>query len=862
MEEPAMLRNRLTTIFGLMLVLCMLLSSCGKTPAVTPAATTDEPSAVTVEPAVTETEAAPATTRKGGWLDEIDFSVVANDSAVTQIQAGAIDIYADGLAAADLPSIVDAGLPYVQNNGLQYDILYNPGVCTDTTVLNPFSNPKIREATNWLFDRNYINQEIYEGANLLKWFAITTQFPMYAALADVAARLETIYTYDPEKAIGIISDEMTAMGATKNADGKWEFSGQPVVLNYLIRTDSDGTRKPIGEYTASQLESAGFTVNLQYKTATEAAPIWQSGIPSNCEWSIYTAAWSATIIDREEKTLYQQYYTAESTQGIQPFTSATPDEAFRTLANNLANGNYSTIEERNQMIADGMEMQLKDSLQVWLIDGKVFIPYNDKLQVSYDLAAGVQGAQVWPFTLRFKDQEGGVLKVGEQDMFGQPYNPIGGSNWAFDQMAIRATQSGGAMNDPYTGLVWPLNLEKGAVTVKEGIPVSKTHDWVTLDFAPEIQVPEDALVDWDATTQTFITVGEKYPDGLTAKVRSVATYRSDLYDAVTWHDGSNFSAADLVMAMILEFDRANPDSAIYDKQAVPNYEAFANVFKGFRITSTDPLTVEYYTDAVSADAELDIYALWPGPAAAPFQPYAFGEGAWHVLTVANLGEAAKEIAYTTDKSTELECEWTNFVGGPSIEIMNKYLDQAIADQYIPYEATLGQYITKDEAVARYNNLKAWVAEHNSYWIGTGPYYIDRAYLTEKTLTMKHYDAYPDMADRWSGFGSPKIATVTLDGPAQVTIGEAAEFTVSVTLNDEPYPMKDITSAKFLLFDANNEIVAVEAAEAVADGQYLVKLTKEMTGELATGSNKITIAVVPSLVAIPTFASINFVTLAP
>ena len=216
-------------IFSLLLVFSLILTSCKPAQPETPPASTE---AATEEPV--------ATTRKGGWLDEINFSVVSDNSAVTQIQAGAIDMYADGLAAADLPEIVDAGLPYVMNNGLQYDILYNPGVCTDTTKLNPFSDPKIREATNWLYDRNYINQEIYAGANLLKWFPITTEFPMYANVADVAAKLETVYAYNFDKAAQIIDEQMTALGATKDTAGKWTYNGAPVVLDFLIRNDKIG----------------------------------------------------------------------------------------------------------------------------------------------------------------------------------------------------------------------------------------------------------------------------------------------------------------------------------------------------------------------------------------------------------------------------------------------------------------------------------------------------------------------------------------------------------------------------------------------------------------------------------------------
>jgi peptide/nickel transport system substrate-binding protein len=701
-----MFQKRLTIVLGVLVVISMVLTSCKPTQTATPVAS--------AEPTTEEATTAAATTRKGGWLDEIDFSVVSSDSAVTQIKAGAIDIYADGLAAADLPEIIDAGLPYIEYNGLQYDILYNPGVCTDTSKLNPFSDQKIREATNWLYDRNYINQEIYAGANLLKWFPITTEFPMYANLADVAAKLEAQYAYNPEKAAAVIDEEMTGLGATKNANGKWEYKGNPVILDFLIRNDSDGTRIPLGDYVANQLESVGFTVNRLYKTSSEAGPTWQTTNPSNCEWALYTSAWSATVIDREEKTLFQQYYTPETSQGVEPLISATPDEDFDVLANRIANGDYNTLEERDQMVSDAMEMALKDSLQVWLIDGKAFVPYSTDLEVSYDLAAGVQGAQIWPFTIKLKDQEGGVAKVGQQDMFGQPYNPVGGSNWAYDQMAIRATMSGATMNDPYTGLVWPLNLESASVTVQEGSPVSKTLDWVSLDFAPEIEVPTDAFVDWDATTQTFITAGDKFPEGSTAKVRSVAVYPEDLFEKVTWHDGSHLDVADFLMGMILTFERGNPDSAIYDEQSVPYFETFMQSFKGFRIASTDPLTIEFYSDVLSSDAELNVYTLWPGPSLAWFSPYVFGEASWDVLTVANLAEAAGEAAYTTDKSTLTEAEWTNFVGGPSLEILAKYLDQAIADQYVPYEATLGQYIAPEYAVERYTNLKNWYGEHDSF----------------------------------------------------------------------------------------------------------------------------------------------------
>ena len=92
---------------------------------------------------------------------------------------------------------------------------------------------------------------------------------------------------------------------------------------------------------------------------------------------------------------------------------------------------------------------------------------------------------------------------------------------------------------------------------------------MSVEAVDQIDVPEDAWVDWDAASQKFITAGEKFPDGTTAKVKSVVTFPADLYDTVKWHDGSSISSADFVMAMIIFFDRAKPESAVYDEAAVP-----------------------------------------------------------------------------------------------------------------------------------------------------------------------------------------------------------------------------------------------------------------------------------------------------
>ena len=974
-----MFRNRLMTVLGVLIALAMFATACA--PATTAPSATTAPATAAPATAAPVTQAPAATAmpaHTGGWLDQVVFSVVDSSSAITQLQAGAIDIYAGGLAAADFPNITKANLAYAESSGLQYSIMYNPATFTDKKVLNPFSDKKIREATNYLYDRNYINQEVYAGANLAKFFAITTQFPAYANNAAVAASLEAEYAYNPDKAKSIIAAEMTTLGATQDSTGKYQFNGKPVTLNFLIRTDSDGTRKPIGDYVATQLESVGFTVNREYKKSSEASPIWQ-GDPTTGAWNLYTAAYSATVIDREEKVNFQEYYAPDSIQGTEPFLSNTGiDPTFAKLCDDLANGNYTSLAQRDQMMAQALPLSMQDSLMVFLIDGKNFVPENPKVQVSYDLAAGVEGAYVAPYTLRFANQTGGILKWGNSDLFTDPWNPIAGSNWAWDQANHNFTAMGyaGMMPDPYTGLNWPIVFDKATVTATQGLPIGKTLDWVTLNTVPSITVPDDADVNWDAKAQKFITeadykkgradsaavtaqaaklagaadltqmvapastpapaatpvatatpaplssgaqvlskvitdlatfydqnsgssVDTQVASALTAgqagletevaniagmttdaakqneiatfamnfvgtatngyyqstsKIMSSITYPSDLFDKVTWHDGTKLSVADFLMSMIMTFDRADKNSAIYDDQAVPNFQSFMQGFVGFRITSTSPLTVEYYANVYSADAELDVTTLYPW--------YTYGEGSWHVLAVSNLAEAAGELAYSDDKATAKKIEWTNYVGGPSLDIMSKYLDQAIALKYIPYAATLGQYITADDAVAAYTNLKNWFSAHGNFWVGTGPYMMGTVSTTEKTATMTRYPAFPFDSDQWSKFSAPQIAVVAVDGPAQVTTGQEGDFNVSVTYNKAPYPSAEITSVKYLLFDATNTIVNQGDAKMTAEGAYTVALTADITGKLTAGSDKLMIVVVAKPVAIPTFFTQQFVTVAP
>lgn len=421
-------------------------------------------------------------------------------------------------------------------------------------------------------------------------------------------------------------------------------------------------------------------------------------------------------------------------------------------------------------------------------------------------------------------------------------------------MIQQATQDDAFMIDPYTGLSLPQLIERMEVVAQEGLPIEKSSDWVDLTFEPEITVPGDAWADWDAASQTFITVADKYPEGVTAKTKTTLYYVPELYET-RWHDGSNFSVADVVLAMIMEFDRAKPESKIYDESAVPSLETTLQALKGFKIVSTDPLVIEVYQNSYAMDAENTVNSAYDFTF---FPVYTFGAGAWHNLTPAILAEENNEIAFSVDKANALEVEWTSLIAGSTLEVQAKYLDEAAAENYIPYEATLGQFITAEEAAARYQNLKKFYAENKHMWLGTGPYYIDEVYPVEGNIVLSHFADYIYPADRWAAYEEPMIATASLEGPLQVKAGEEAAFDLYVDFEEQPYPSDKLQKVSFSLYNANNEVVGSGEAQLVAEGMYEVILPADLTEKLDKGAAKLVVAVASKVVSIPTFAEYEFV----
>ncbi|MEM2790634.1 MAG: ABC transporter substrate-binding protein [Thermofilaceae archaeon] len=781
---------------------------------------------------------------QGPWVDEVVWIKEPEPAKVVDmlskgdIHAYFIDVRADPKLLERIKT--DPNIAYKYAYGLYFELTFNPvGPEFKDGSFNPFYNPRVREAINWLIDRNYIVEEIMLGFAKPKWFPLVSAFPDYAKLADVLKVLEAKYSYNPELARTVIFEEMAKMGC-EYKEGKWYYKGNPVVIKALIRVEDQ--RRQIGDYVADQLEKLGFTVERMYKTSREAAPIWLRGNPADGQWHVYTGGWITTAVSRDDADVWAFFYTPLGRP--EPLWQAyKPDPIFYEVSAKLWNREFKTIEERQELMAKAAELAMKDSVRVWVVDQIVPYLYRRDVTLAADLSGGFATA-LWSRTVRFVDKIGGTFRAGNREVLVDPWNPVAGSNWVYDAVIITPTLGYAFLTNPYTGLPMPERVVNITVFAEKEVSTISSSDWLTLRFVDKVEVPADAWWGFDTKAGKVVTAGEagaKY-----AKVRVVANY-GDVLGKIRYHDGTTMSIADWVALWPFGFYRVDPESPLYDAAAVPGFNEWRKLFMGWRILSTSPLVIEWYGNFTHPEAEFIVtyYAGWPN------MP-------WHVTAVGIRAEEKGLLAFSTSKADKMKVEWMNYIGGPSLKILEDTLREMLDTGYIPFEEFASKYVTPDEAKARYQALLTWYQAHSHFWVGDGPFYLDSVDYLAHTAVLKANRNYPDKADRWAWLAEPPIPEVGIEVPENVVPGLPADITVRVSYKGQPYPAGRIEFVKYLILDAAGNVLGRGEATAVADGVFRISVPAEVTGKMTPGAYKVMTFTLSRDVAMPVTTEASFI----
>ena len=137
--------------------------------------------------------------RMGTWVDEVIILEEPNTTtAVSRLQAGDLDIYASTSSEA-LPYqtiLGDPNLDYYTTFGSYSELTFNPVLEFEDGRLNPFGIRRVREAMNYVIDRDYIAQELYGGLAQGKTLMLNTAYVDYSRVVETARALEFKYAYD------------------------------------------------------------------------------------------------------------------------------------------------------------------------------------------------------------------------------------------------------------------------------------------------------------------------------------------------------------------------------------------------------------------------------------------------------------------------------------------------------------------------------------------------------------------------------------------------------------------------------------------------------------------------------------------
>ena len=240
------------------------------------------------------------------------------------------------------------------------ELTFNTAEFNDEDKLNPFSSAIIREAMNRFISRDTL-AEISKEEPLLTHLTPGSYDSEF--MASKLLELENTYAYDKDHATTIITDEMLNMGATRTGD-KWFYEGEPVELIFLIRSEDE--RKEMGDHIADELESIGFTVDRQYKTGAEAAPIWNQGDPREGRWHLYIGGWGVgnpypTFLSHT----FRQFYSPEG-MNIPLWQSYEASPEFLEAINYLYFQMFNSVQERREAFETALELALEHSFRIWL----------------------------------------------------------------------------------------------------------------------------------------------------------------------------------------------------------------------------------------------------------------------------------------------------------------------------------------------------------------------------------------------------------------------------------------------------------------------------------------------------------------
>ena len=735
--------------------------------------------------------------RPGPASERIHFQSFHVDLAGQSLQNGDMDFYLFSLkteAARQLQESTD--ITMYQAPATSISLILNPAPAVEGEI-NPFSIREVRQALQYAVDRRFIAEEIYKGL----------AEPMLAHVGPFDYDYLTVYdelkgqdiTYDPEFARDLVEQAMTGAGATLQND-KWHYNNRPVQVRFIIRVEDE--RREVGDLIRAELDKLGFTVVPTYRNFAPAILSVYGTDPQLFQWHLYTEGWGRGAAERFD------YGTVNSM--IAPWLGNMPgwqevgfwqyeNEHLDELGQNLFQGNFRSVEERNQIYKEMTEISLQESVRVWLATIVNSLPTDNNLQgVTQDISAGPKS--IW--TLREAHIPGNdTLTVGNLWVWTErtTWNPVGGFGDLYSVDIWNNVHDPPLWRDPFTGVPIPFRAE---------------YEVTTAGPEGKMDVPSDAKL-WDAANDEFVPVGS----GIQATSKVIFDY-SKFFQS-KWHHGQPITMADVLYTISQSFDRAlDEDKSKIEFALAVTSKPFLETVRGIKVLDENRLEVyvDYWHFVEDYIAE---YANMSGLS----MP-------WEVIAALDkLVFEDRRAAYSDTAAQRFSVPWINLVMPNDVRLLRRALIVLRNDNRYPQSIfqSGGVSVSEEEASQRYQAALDWIEEYDLAIISNGPFQLVRYDPPSQFAEVVAFrdPSYPFKPGDWYRGAPPAIRFNTIEAPG-IGIGSAAS--VDVTLEGP-----GIIDLRYLLLNpASGDVVTMGDAQRSSGNQYSLEIPAEVTGQLSDG----------------------------
>ena len=720
------------------------------------------------------------------------------DRAPLDITAGNMDIYLFGLKTEAAQDLRDAeGVELIEAPATAVSLLLNPAPAPEGE-LNPFAIPEVRQAMQYLVNRESIAQDVYRGAAQPMITHVGPSDPDFLTVYDIDRG--SGITYDPELARSLISEAMTAAGA-ELVDGIWQYEGQPIRIKLVGRVEDE--RRDIADLVRAELEQAGFEVAITYEQFAPAVQKVYSSDPAAFEWHIYTEGWGRGAPQRYDVGNVNSFNApwlgnmpGWREEGFWQYENAELDELGKTLYR----GEFDSREERDEIYRTMTAAGLDESIRVWLATVDNSFPVVESMEgLTRDLVAGPRN----PWALREAFVPGSDdVRVGHQWVWTErtTYNPVGGLGDVYSVDLWRNLTDPPIWNDPFTGIPQPFRA---------------TYEVETAGPDGTLEMPADALT-WDVESKAWVPVAPG------TQAVSKVTFDYSAYTGSSWHHGQPITMADAIYSIAQTVDRAyDPEKAKIETALAATARPVLETFKGYRMTDDDHL--EVYVDYWHFDE--DHIAAYASPVSFDMP--------WEVkAAMDDLVFEQRRAAYSDTAASRYSVPWLSLVLERDAGLVDRTLRDLERDEVVPagvFEFGDRTLVTPEEAVARYEAAQAWFDEKEHLVISDGPYYLEQfdppAQFAE--LLAFRDPSYPfKPGDLYRG--EPPELSIDEISAEPVVPGEDAVVTATVS-------GPGTVGLRYLLLDpAVGEVVVEGQAEQTAEGQYAVTVPADITAALFPG----------------------------